>query len=186
MITYCILAQSIYGYKLLHTPTRQHHPSRHTNFSSFFSFCVISCPIGSINWRRHKHYVIIISYLKLEYRKGLRIRAISHLHKRPHDIRHNCNLRRCRTILTTHEEPAIASMELQATINKINEWAKKWRIKWNQNYPRVLHWPYATKAVRQCQWGMLLSPRKAPLGVTHSQAYTYCIHTFIADTAHYV
>jgi hypothetical protein len=29
------------------------------------------------------------------------------------------------TILTTHEEPAIVSMKLQATINKINDWAKK-------------------------------------------------------------
>jgi hypothetical protein len=36
-------------------------------------------------------------------------------------------------ILAIHEEPAIASMKLQATVNKINDWAKKWRIKINQN-----------------------------------------------------
>jgi hypothetical protein len=28
-------------------------------------------------------------------------------------------------ILAIHEDPAIASMQLQATINKINDWAKK-------------------------------------------------------------
>jgi aspartate carbamoyltransferase regulatory subunit len=36
-------------------------------------------------------------------------------------------------ILATHEEPAIASMKLQATINKIDDWAKKWRIEINQS-----------------------------------------------------
>jgi hypothetical protein len=34
-------------------------------------------------------------------------------------------------ILATHDDPAIASMKLQATINEIDEWAKKWRIKIN-------------------------------------------------------
>jgi hypothetical protein len=36
-------------------------------------------------------------------------------------------------ILATHEDPAIASMKLQDTINKIDEWVKKWRIKINQS-----------------------------------------------------
>jgi hypothetical protein len=36
-------------------------------------------------------------------------------------------------ILATHEDPEIASMKLQATINKIGDWAKKWRIKINQS-----------------------------------------------------
>jgi hypothetical protein len=36
-------------------------------------------------------------------------------------------------ILATHEDPAIASMKLQATINMIDYWAKKWRIKLNQS-----------------------------------------------------
>jgi hypothetical protein len=35
--------------------------------------------------------------------------------------------------LATHEDPAIASMKLQATINKIADWGKKWRIKINQS-----------------------------------------------------
>jgi hypothetical protein len=36
-------------------------------------------------------------------------------------------------ILVTHEDPAIASMKLQATINKINDLEKKWRIKITQS-----------------------------------------------------
>jgi hypothetical protein len=36
------------------------------------------------------------------------------------------------TIFATHEDPAIASMKLQATINKIKDWAKIWRIKINK------------------------------------------------------
>jgi hypothetical protein len=47
-------------------------------------------------------------------------------------------------ILATHEDPAIASMKLQATTNKIDDSAKKWRIKINQH---ILHSPYATKPV---------------------------------------
>jgi hypothetical protein len=38
-------------------------------------------------------------------------------------------------ILATHEDPAIASMKLQATISKIDDWAKKWRIKINSSKP---------------------------------------------------
>jgi hypothetical protein len=36
-------------------------------------------------------------------------------------------------ILGTHKDPAIASMKLQASMNKIDVWAKKWRIKLNQS-----------------------------------------------------
>jgi hypothetical protein len=36
-----------------------------------------------------------------------------------------------RALLATHEEPAVASMKLQATINNIEDWAKKWRTKIN-------------------------------------------------------
>jgi hypothetical protein len=36
-------------------------------------------------------------------------------------------------MLATHEEPAIISMKLQATVSKIDNWAKKWRIKINQS-----------------------------------------------------
>jgi hypothetical protein len=32
-------------------------------------------------------------------------------------------------ILATREDPAIASMKLEATINKIDNWAKKWKLK---------------------------------------------------------
>jgi aspartate carbamoyltransferase regulatory subunit len=35
-------------------------------------------------------------------------------------------------ISAPHEGPAIASMKFQATINKIDDWAKKWRNKINQ------------------------------------------------------
>jgi hypothetical protein len=48
------------------------------------------------------------------------------------------------TIFATQEDPATASMKLQATINKIADWAKKWRIKAN---PCILHSSYATKPV---------------------------------------
>jgi hypothetical protein len=34
-------------------------------------------------------------------------------------------------ILTTHEDPA--SLKLQATINRVDDWAKKWRIKIHQS-----------------------------------------------------
>jgi hypothetical protein len=36
-------------------------------------------------------------------------------------------------ILATREDPAIASIELQATLNKIEDWAKKRRIKIDQS-----------------------------------------------------
>jgi predicted metal-dependent RNase len=36
-------------------------------------------------------------------------------------------------VLATHEKPAIASGKLQVTNNKIDDWAKKWRIKLNQS-----------------------------------------------------
>jgi hypothetical protein len=38
-----------------------------------------------------------------------------------------------KAILATHEDPATTSMKLQATINKIADWANKWRIKINQS-----------------------------------------------------
>jgi hypothetical protein len=39
-------------------------------------------------------------------------------------------------IVATHEEPGIVS-KLQAIINKIDDWAKKWRTKVNQNKLRI-------------------------------------------------
>jgi hypothetical protein len=36
-------------------------------------------------------------------------------------------------IVATHEEPSIASIKLQAIINKIDDWANKWRTEVNQN-----------------------------------------------------
>jgi histone H2A len=59
------------------------------------------------------------------------------------------------TILVTHEEQVIASVKLQ-DISKINEWAKKWRIKVNQTNPRTLYSPCANKPARQCKWALLL------------------------------
>jgi hypothetical protein len=46
----------------------------------------------------------------------------------------------------TYEDPAIASMKLQATINKTVNWVNKWKIKIEAN-PRILHSPYKTKPV---------------------------------------
>jgi hypothetical protein len=63
-------------------------------------------------------------------------------------------------ILATHEDPSIPSMKLLATINKIDDWVKKWRIKVNQFKSTIFHSPYATKSVRQYKRAMLIYPRK--------------------------
>jgi hypothetical protein len=42
-----------------------------------------------------------------------------------------------RSVLATHENPVIALMKLKATISKIGDWVKKWRIKLNQS--KVTH-----------------------------------------------
>jgi hypothetical protein len=36
-------------------------------------------------------------------------------------------------VLAIHEDLAIASMKLQSTINKIEDWVQKWRIKINES-----------------------------------------------------
>jgi hypothetical protein len=77
-------------------------------------------------------------------------------------------------ILATHEDPAIASMKLQATINKIDDWAKKWRIKINQTNPRIMHSPHATKHVQHYKWAMLIYPRK--MGMHRDRRLTWAKH----------
>jgi hypothetical protein len=42
-------------------------------------------------------------------------------------------------ILTTYDDSAMALMKLQATINKIGNWAKKWRIKLSQIHAYYIH-----------------------------------------------
>jgi hypothetical protein len=44
-------------------------------------------------------------------------------------------------ILATHEDPAIASMKIKTTISKIDDWAKKWRIKIIEANPQILIHP---------------------------------------------
>jgi hypothetical protein len=61
-------------------------------------------------------------------------RLISYLHKWPTDFADGT------AVLATHEGPGIAPIKLRH-INEINEWAKKWRTKVNQNKPRVFHSP---------------------------------------------
>jgi hypothetical protein len=80
-------------------------------------------------------------------------------------------------ILATHGESTIASVKLQATISKINNWAKKWRIKINQI--NTLHSPCAMKPFQGCKWAMMLSPPKTEvecLGMYIDRRLTWAKH----------
>jgi hypothetical protein len=62
-------------------------------------------------------------------------------------------------ILATHEEPAIASMTHQATINKINDWTKKWRIKINQSKSTYITFTLRYQTCPRVQMGnVVLTP----------------------------
>jgi hypothetical protein len=63
-------------------------------------------------------------------------------------------------ILATHEDPAIASMKLQATINKIDEWAKKWGIKINQIKSTHITFTLRKQTCPTVQMGSVHLPQK--------------------------
>jgi hypothetical protein len=63
-------------------------------------------------------------------------------------------------ILATHEDPTTASIKLQATINKINDWAKIWRIKMNQSKSTHITFTLFNQTCPTVQWAMLIYPRK--------------------------
>jgi hypothetical protein len=80
-------------------------------------------------------------------------------------------------ILATHEDPTTASLKLQVTINKIDDWAKKWRIKINQSKSTHITFTYATKPVRQCKRAILIHPRKMKyLGMHLERRLTWAKH----------
>jgi hypothetical protein len=63
-------------------------------------------------------------------------------------------------ILATHEDGAIASMKLQATINKIDEWAKKWRIKINQSKSKHITFTVSNQTCPTVQMDSVDLPQK--------------------------
>jgi hypothetical protein len=63
-------------------------------------------------------------------------------------------------ILATHEDPAIASMKLQATINKIDDWAMKWRIKINPSKSKHITLTLGNQTCPTVQMGNVDLPQK--------------------------
>jgi hypothetical protein len=63
-------------------------------------------------------------------------------------------------ILSTHEGPAIASMKLQATNNKIDDWAKKYRIKINQSKFTHITFTLRNQTCPTVQMGSVHVPQK--------------------------
>jgi hypothetical protein len=62
-------------------------------------------------------------------------------------------------ILTAHEFRAIASMILQATISKIDDWAMKWRIKINQSKSTVIVFTLRNQTCPTLQMGNVDQPQ---------------------------
>jgi hypothetical protein len=63
-------------------------------------------------------------------------------------------------ILATHEDPVIASMKLQATINKIDDWAKIWRVKINQSKSTHITFTLRNHTCPTVQMGSVDLPQK--------------------------
>jgi hypothetical protein len=57
------------------------------------------------------------------------------------------------TTLATHKDPVISSMKFQATINKINDWAKNWRIKIIQSKSMYIIFILCNQTCRTVQMG---------------------------------
>jgi hypothetical protein len=63
-------------------------------------------------------------------------------------------------ILAAHEEPLVASMKLQTTINKINDWAKKLKIKINQSKSTHITFTLRNQTCPTVQMVTVLYPQK--------------------------
>jgi hypothetical protein len=61
-------------------------------------------------------------------------------------------------ILVIHEDPTIASVKLEATINKIDDWAKKWRIKTNQSKSMHITFTLRNQTCLRVQMGNVALP----------------------------
>lgn len=58
------------------------------------------------------------------------------------------------TISATFEDPATASVKLEATTSKIDDWAKKWRINRNQSKSTHVTFTLCNQASLTVQMGM--------------------------------
>jgi hypothetical protein len=63
-------------------------------------------------------------------------------------------------LFATHDEPAIASMKLQDNVNKINDWAKIWRIKVNENKYKHIPFTLRNQTCPTVQTGNVALPQK--------------------------
>jgi hypothetical protein len=82
-------------------------------------------------------------------------------------------------ILATNEDPGIASVKLHHTINKVNEWAKKWRIKVNQNKSTHISFTVRNQTCPTVQMGDVALPQKNVvkyLGVHLDRRLTWAKH----------
>jgi hypothetical protein len=64
-------------------------------------------------------------------------------------------------VLATHEDPAIASMKHQATINNFEEWAKKWKIQINQSKSTHITFTLRNQTCPTVQMGSVDLPLKS-------------------------
>jgi retron-type reverse transcriptase len=63
-------------------------------------------------------------------------------------------------ILATHEDPAIASMEFQATTSMIDDWAKKWRINVDKSESKHITFTLRNQTCRTVQMVNVDLPQK--------------------------
>jgi hypothetical protein len=63
-------------------------------------------------------------------------------------------------IFATHENPPIASMKLQTTNNKIDNWVKKWRIKMNKSKSMHITFTLRNQTCLTVQMGNVDLPQK--------------------------
>jgi hypothetical protein len=63
-------------------------------------------------------------------------------------------------ILATNEDPAIDSMKPQTTINKVDDWAKKWKINIDQSKSKHISLILRNQTCPTVQWAMFIYPRK--------------------------
>jgi hypothetical protein len=63
-------------------------------------------------------------------------------------------------ILATHDEPAIASIKLQATTTKFDDWVQMWRIKINESKPTCITFSLCNQKCPTVQMGTVALPQK--------------------------